>query len=102
MSNRFDDAITVHKDGLLLAAGAASAGATIPSDSSGAIPKYIRVTATGQACVRLGKTTATATTASTMVQPADAVVLSTNGTDFIACIQVGTACSVNVVPLENM
>jgi hypothetical protein len=97
-----DDFITVVATGVSLATSATSNSATIPNMSSGELPRYIRIAATTPACIRLGKTTATAVTTDLQVQPGDAVTLSTNGYDRIAAIQVSGPGIVQVSPLENM
>ena len=94
--------VTVTVTGVQLASGAASSSATIPNDSSGNLPNYIRVAATAPACVRLGKTSATAVATDLQVQPGDAVIMQVpKGIDKIACIQVSAAGIVQVSPLEN-
>ena len=103
MANVFQSSsMTVAATGIQLASGVASSGALLPNMSSGEKPRFIRVAATAPACIRLGKTTATAATTDLQVQPGDAVVLTTNGMDFIACIQVTAGGIVQVSPLENM
>lgn len=94
--------ITVIATGVSITTSAVSASATIPNDSSGNIPSYIRIAATAAACVRLGKTTATAVTTDMQVQPGDSVVIAVpKGMDKIAAIQVAAAGVVQVSPLEN-
>lgn len=94
--------VTVNATGIQMASGAASSSATIPNDSSGNIPNYIRVAATAPACIKLGKTTATATTGDLQVQPGDAVILQVpRGIDKIACIQVSAAGLVQISPMDN-
>ena len=97
-----DDSVTVIATGVNIATTGISASATIPNASSGELPRYIRVSASVAAYVRLGKTTATAVTTDMMVQPGDAVVITTNGNDKVAAIQVAAAGVVQVSPLENM
>jgi hypothetical protein len=93
---------TITTTGIQLASGAASSSGTIPNDSSGNKPNYIRIAATAPACVRLGKTTATAVVTDMQVQPGDAVILQVpKGLDTIACIQVSAGGFVQVSPLEN-
>jgi len=96
------DFITVIATGVQIATSGTSASATIPNMSSGEAPRYVRVAATAPACVRLGKTTATAVTTDLQIQPGDAVVLAVGGYDKIAAIQVSAAGIVQVSPLENM
>jgi hypothetical protein len=95
--------ITVAAVGVQQASGAAtSAAITIPLMSSGEIARYIRVAATAPACIKLGKTTAVATVNDLQIQPGDAVIMSVNGNDKFAVIQVSTAGIVQVQALENM
>jgi hypothetical protein len=93
---------TVTTTGVAIATTGTSASATIPNDSSGKIPNFIRIAATAPACVRLGATSATAVTTDLQVQPGDAAVLQVpKGFDKIAAIQVSAAGVVQVSPLEN-
>lgn len=96
------DFITVSKTGIQIATTGTSAGATIPLDSSGSVPRLIRIAATFAACVRLGVGAQTAVTTDLQVQPGDSVVVSTNGATHIAAIQVSAAGVVQVSPLENL
>ena len=103
MANVFSsNAITVTATGVSITTSGTSASATIPNMSSGELPRYIRIAATQPACVRLGKTTATAVTTDLQVQPGDAVILAVGGNDKIAAIQVSAAGVVQVSPIENM
>lgn len=97
-----DDAITVIATGVSITTSGTSASATIPNASDGNLPRYIRVAASQPACVKLGSGSATATTGDMQVQPGDAVILSTNGYNKIAAIQVASAGVVQVSPLENL
>ena len=94
--------VTVTVTGATIATTGTSASVSIPNDSSGNKPNYIRVAATAPACVRLGKTSATAVTTDIQVQPGDAVILAVpKGYDIVAAIQVAAAGVVQVSPLEN-
>jgi len=94
--------ITVVATGVAITTSGTSASATIPNASDGNLPRYIRVVATSPACVRIGKTSATAVTTDLQVQPGDAVILSVAGCDKIAAIQVSSAGVVQASPLENL
>lgn len=96
-----DDAVSVIASGITLTASATSASATIPNDSAGRIPRYVRLSATQSIYVKLGKTTATAVAGDMMVQPGDAVIVMTSGCDKIACLQAATGGILQVSPLEN-
>lgn len=103
MSYNFETAITVVATGKAQASGAASAGTTLPTDSAGNIPRYVRVAATQPACFSFGYgSLPTAVTTDLQVQPGDAVILTTNGASHFAVIQVSTGGVVQVSPLENM
>lgn len=96
------DFLTVSVTGKQLATSATSAGTTLPVDSSGGIPRLIRIAATAPACIRMGVGAQTAVVTDLQVQPGDAVVLTTNGATHIAAIQVSGAGIVQVSPLENL
>ena len=103
MSNRFDGYSTILAAGAQLASGAASASANIPVCLSGEIPRFIRVSATASAGVRLGVVGVVATAADSMVQPGDALTLQVpSGVTKFAVIQVTAGGLVQVSPLENM
>lgn len=62
--------------------------------------RYVRIMATANAHVRVGKTTATAVATDTLVTPNEALILNVSGADTIAAIQDTAAGVVNVVPIE--
>ena len=98
-----DSFVTVTKTGIQLTTSAVSAGAAIPTASSGEIPRYIRVSATAAACVRIGPGAQTAVVTDLMVQPGDPVILQVpGGLTHIAAVQVTAAGVVQVSPLENL
>ena len=97
-----DDFITVTVTGKSVASGAASAGTTIPLDSSGNLPRFIRVAATNPACFRMGAGTQTAVITDLQIQPGDSEILHVpQGVTNFAVIQVSAAGIVQVSPLEN-
>lgn len=104
MAVKFDGSpISVFSTGISIATSATSASATIPLDSAGNTPRYIRIAATAAACVRLALTgTPTAVTTDLQVQPGDAVIIATGGCTKIAAIQVAAAGVVQVSPLDNV
>ena len=103
MGQRFDGYVTITASGAVITSGAVSAQIAIPNASSGEKPRYIRVASSAAASIRLGKTTVTATTADTQVQPGDAVTMQVPlGLDVIAVIQVAAAGQVQISALENM
>lgn len=109
MSNTFEMAVTVVAPGVSITTSVASASATIPLDSAGNVPKYIRVSATASACVRLGTGTPVAVSGDLLVQPGDAVILPTCGYTKIAAVWAAAsgngvftgAGAVQVSPMEN-
>lgn len=104
MANNYQsNALTVTVTGKSQASGAASAGTTLPVNSSGEIPRYVRVAATAPACFRFGwGSLPTAVATDLQVQPGDAVILTTNGASHFAVIQVSAAGVVQVSPVENL
>jgi len=104
MSQTFSSAaITVVATGVQIASTSSSSSTNIPVCLSNEIPRYIRVAATAPACVKLGTTTATATTGDMQVQPGDSQIMQVpSGYTKIAVIQVSGAGIVQISPLENM
>ena len=103
MSQTFEGGfVTVTQSGFTAATGAATARNTIPTDSAGNLPRYIRVSAINESYVRIGGSAITATTNDVLVQPADSLIMSVNGQGYIAYIQGTSAGKINVVPLENV
>jgi len=103
MANTFSSSgVTIVATGVSAATGAASASSTIPNDSSGRAPNYIRVAARNECYVKLGVAGVTATSNDILVQPADSVILQVpKGVTTIAYIQGTAAGVVNIMPLEN-
>lgn len=93
--------ITVTKTGFTAATGAASSSSPIPFDSAGNVPRYIRVASISECYLKLGAAGVTATNNDVLIQPADSLILSTNGCTTIAYIQGTSAGKINVSPMEN-
>ena len=89
--------------GIQIATTGASATATLPVTSSGTAAKFIRVTATAAACVRLFPPAGgNAANTDTQVQPGDALVMGVpDGLTKISAIQQAAAGVVQVSALEN-
>jgi hypothetical protein len=109
MSNTLANPITVTVTGISFTTSVASASATLPFDSAGNVPKYIRVACTGAACIRLGTGTPVAVNTDLLIGPGDSVILATGGLTKIAAIWADAAGSgvfsgagrVQVSPMEN-
>lgn len=95
------DVITVVATGSTVTTGAASARITIPNNSAGQKPLYIRVAASAESFVRLGDSTVTATGNDLLIQPADSERLAVGGATHIAYIQGPAAGRVNIVALDD-
>jgi hypothetical protein len=94
--------VTITATGLSAATGAASAQLTIPNDSSGRVPNYVRIASRNECYVKMGAAGVVATTSDILVQPADSIILQVpKGCTTIAHIQGSAAGFVNVTPLEN-
>ena len=95
---------TITSGGVQIVTGAASATATLPLMSSGQVPRYIRISATVAACVRLFPPAGgSAVNTDTQVQPGDSLIVSVpDGITKISAIQQSAAGIVQVSPLENM
>lgn len=88
--------------GAQVASGAASTRIAIPTASSGEVPKYIRISATAAACIRIGTVTINAANTDTQIQPGDSLILAVPlGMTHLAAIQQIAAGVVQVSPLEN-
>lgn len=96
------DFVAVTKTGLNLATSGTSANGTIPVDSGGSTARFIRVASTAASYIRIGSGVQTAVNTDLLVQPGDSIVLSTNGCNNIAALQVTAAGIVIVTPLEQL
>jgi hypothetical protein len=97
-----DDFITITKTGVSVSATTASSGGTIPTASSGEVPRYIRIAATAPSCVKIGAGAQTATTGDLQVQPGDAVTLAIpRGITHYAVITVTGTAVVQFSALED-
>jgi hypothetical protein len=94
--------MTVVKTGVNIATSGTSANSPIPTASSGELPRYVRISASVAAHVKLGTAAVAAVVADLMVQPGDAaVIVVPRGLTHIAAIQDTAAGTVNIVPLED-
>ena len=96
-----DDALSILATGSIIGFTGTSARVAIPTDSSGAVPKYVRVAANAACYVKVGTSTVTAAAGDVLVQPADAVTLKVSRSTHIAAIQVSAAGTAQISPLED-
>lgn len=97
-----DGSMTITAAGASITIAAGSTRVPIPTDGSGNVPNYVRLAATGQACIRVGNSSVTATATDTLVQNADAIILRTIGMTHIAAIATGTPSGVvQISPLDD-
>ena len=103
MSKTFQSSfLTVTTAGIGVATVTASAATALPVDGSGNLPNFIRCAATVACHVRLGLVGQAATTADTMIQPGDAVVMAVpKGITHIAYIRNTADGFLSVVPMAN-
>lgn len=78
-----------------------SANGTIPVDSVGNRPRFVRVASSGTAYVRLTIGAQAATTAACMVTSGSPLVLEVGGCTHYALIDDGAVVKVNISPLED-
>ena len=95
-------ALQIFATGVNITTGAASAGATLPVNSAGAVPRFIRITASVAACVRIGTGSQTAVVTDAVVQPGQSLVIATMGCTHVAAIQQASAGTVQVSPVEDI
>lgn len=81
----------------------ATAAATIPTDSTGAKPHYVRFSATGNCYVRLAPSAglAVAVTTDAAVQVGAPLVLAVHGNTHWSAIDDGVSVKVTITPLED-
>lgn len=101
MITKTGPAIQVSATGLSITTGAASAGGALPVGASGLVTRYVRVSASVAACVRVGNGAQTAVATDMLVQPGDAVLLNCIRCTHIAAIQLAAAGIVIVTPVED-
>lgn len=103
MSNTYEGGpVSIFAVGKTVTTGAASANTSLPVDSAGNNPRYIRVAATVESYINLGASGVTATTNNVLIQPADSLIMAVSGAGFIAYIQGTSTGKINVTALENM
>lgn len=95
-------ALQIFATGINITTGAASVGAAIPLNTAGAVPKFVRITASVSACVRIGTGAQTAVATDAVVQPGEALVIATLGCNNVAAIQQAAAGVVQVSPVEDI
>ena len=95
-------AIQIFATGVSITTGVASAGATIPLDSAGRVPRYIRISVTANAHVRIGGGVQTAVATDLLVCVSDSIIISVNGSTHIAALQQMVAGVVQVSPVEDI
>ena len=90
----------VTNTGANIATSGTSASATIPVNSAGT-KRFIRISATAAAYVRVGNGAQTAVSTDMLVQPGDSVILDVTGSiDTIAALQVSAPGVVVATPVE--
>jgi len=88
--------------GANVASGATSAGAAIPTNASGVLPRQVRVAATAALYFRFGLgSVPTAVATDILIQPGDSEVLDVCGRTHFAVLQVAAAGVCVVTPLES-
>ncbi len=93
-------ALDVNLTGVNVVTSGTSAVSPLAVNSAGNPAKYVRVSATVAAHVRLGLSGVTAVSTDLLLMPGESVVLCTAGCTHIAAIQDTAAGVVNVSPIE--
>lgn len=101
MITKTGPAIQVSATGLSITTGAASAGGALPVGASGAKTRYVRISASVAACVRVGNGAQTAVATDLLLIPGDSVILNVMGCTHAAAIQLVAAGVVIVTPMED-
>ena len=92
--------ITVVKTGIAISTSATSTSAALPTDSSGVVPKYVRLASTAACYVKLGNSSVSAAAGDLLVQPADSVVIRSIGMTHVAGVQISGNGILQVSPVE--
>ena len=95
-------AIQIFATGINIATSATSAGSALPLSSSGGVPRFVRISSSAAAYVRIGTGAQTAVTTDMLVVPSDAVIVATNGCTHAAAIQQAAAGVVQISPVEDI
>lgn len=91
----------IFKTGTTLTTGAASVSVTLPTTTNGTPAKWVRVSSTAAAYVKLGAAAVAAVAGDVMVQPGDSIQLNVSGATTIAALQVTATGTVQVSPCEE-
>lgn len=82
--------------------GSASAGAAIPVNAGGVVPKYVRVSvSSGAVYFRLSVGASNATTGDTCIAVSDSQILSVSGNTHFSAYGIGAIVIGVITPLEN-
>jgi SH3-like domain-containing protein len=95
-------ALQIFATGATVTTSAVSAGATIPLSSAGSVPRFVRISCSASAHVRIGTGAQTAVNTDLLVVPSDAVIIATGGCTHFAAIQQAAAGVVQVSPVEDI
>lgn len=95
-------ALSIGAAGASITTSGTSASAAIPNDASGTRARFVRVACTVAAYVKMGPSSVAATTSDILLNPEHQLVLQVGGATHIAAIQVASAGSVSVTPVENL
>ena len=93
--------MSINKTGAQWATSAVSAGGALPTDSSGAPARFVRIAVTTDTWVRIGTGAQTAVVGDLLVTPGSPVVLVTGNQSNIAGLMVSVAGVMQVSPLDN-
>lgn len=99
--------IVANANSTIAATGAASARVTVPVDTSGNRPNYVRIAGRNECYIAIGDSSVTASnavgaTGSILVQPADSLIIQVpKAATHIAYIQGSAAGQVCITPLDN-
>lgn len=92
--------LDINLTGVNLTTSAASVNSALPVNTAGVAARYVRISATANARVRVGPVGSTALATDTLVMPGESVIMNCQGATTVAAIQDTAAGVVNVVPIE--
>lgn len=94
-------ALGIGATGANITTSGTSASVAIPNNAAGVRARFVRVTCTVAAYVKVGPSAVAAAAGDALLNPEHELMLAVGGFTHIAAIQVASAGVVNVVPVED-
>lgn len=93
--------MNVNATGVQVVASGTSQVVAIPNNAAGRAPKHVRIQCTGNAYIRPGSASTTATVNDVLISPNYDVYMVVAGFTHIAYLQEAVSAKINITPLET-